>query len=81
MWQAAVAAMMEGIAILDGDTYRYMNAAHAGMYGWDPEELIGRTWRELYSEPMQEWIVEHAFPSLGRDGQAARAWGCTLPSA
>jgi PAS domain S-box-containing protein len=65
----AMEATMEGMAILEGDRYLWMNEAHSGMYGWEPAPLIGKTWRELYSEPVQRWIETTVFPVLGRDGR------------
>ncbi|PSP79224.1 hypothetical protein BRC70_00220, partial [Halobacteriales archaeon QH_6_68_27] len=49
--QAADAAM-DGIAILDHEeVYRYVNRAHADLYGFDdPEALVGKDWRTLYGE-------------------------------
>ncbi|MBI5694525.1 MAG: PAS domain S-box protein [Nitrospirae bacterium] len=44
----AVSASHEGIAFTDrADRFVYVNAAHAGIYGYTPEELIGRTWRDI----------------------------------
>jgi PAS domain S-box-containing protein len=60
---------LEGMSVLEGDTYRWMNHAHAAMYGWDPAALIGRTWRELYTPAMQQWIESAVFPQLTRDGR------------
>ncbi|MGE3959748.1 MAG: ATP-binding protein [Vicinamibacterales bacterium] len=60
---------MEGMAVLRGDTYVWMNAAHAQMYGWRADELNGRTWRELYTPSVQAWIEAEAFPRLARDGR------------
>jgi len=44
----AVSASSEGIAIADEqDRYIFVNEAHARIYGRRPEELLGKTWREL----------------------------------
>ena len=55
--------------VLQGDTYLWMNHAHAAMYGWDPAALIGLTWRELYTPETQQWIETSVFPLLARDGR------------
>jgi diguanylate cyclase (GGDEF)-like protein/PAS domain S-box-containing protein len=46
----AIEASIDGIAILQGDTYLYVNQAHLKLFGYErPEELIGETWKVLYS--------------------------------
>lgn len=60
---------MEGMAVLRGDTYVWMNRAHAEMYGWTADELSGLTWRELYSAEVCGWIETEAFPVLMRTGR------------
>ncbi|MBR8826861.1 MAG: PAS domain S-box protein [Gomphosphaeria aponina SAG 52.96 = DSM 107014] len=46
---AAIEAAVDGIAILVGDTYMYLNQAHVKMFDYESaEELMGKTWRELY---------------------------------
>lgn len=60
---------MEGMAVLHGDTYQWMNRAHAEMYGWTAEELNGLTWRELYDADVRQWIEAEAFPVLMRAGR------------
>lgn len=48
----AMDASMDGMAVLDASgRYVYLNPAHAQIYGYsDPRELIGRSWKDLYSE-------------------------------
>ena len=65
----AMDATMEGMAILRGETYVYMNAAHAQMYGWEPKDLIGLTWRELYTPAVQRWIEAVAMRELAVHGK------------
>jgi PAS domain S-box-containing protein len=65
---AAVEAAIDGIAILDPDSqYIYLNQAHLTNFGYDnAEELIGKTWKELYS-PEEIARFEHdVFPILGQ---------------
>ena len=43
-----IAASTEGISFTDEhQRYIYMNEAHAALFGYTPEELIGKTWRDL----------------------------------
>lgn len=44
----AIHSSKEGIAITDEkDRYIYLNAAHARIYGYTQEELIGKTWMDI----------------------------------
>ena len=51
------------------ESYVYMNTAHAHMYGWEPAELIGLTWRQLYTPDVQRWIESTVFPVLQSEGR------------
>jgi PAS domain-containing protein len=45
---------LEGVAILNKDgCYTYMNPAHAEVYGYTVEEMIGQSWQTLYTP---EWV-------------------------
>ena len=57
-------ASMEGMAILNGETYIYMNPAHARMYGFEVDELIGQSWRQLYDSDETTRIEREIFPVL-----------------
>ena len=66
----ALDSMAEGIAILDrSGTYLFMNTAHAAMYGYEPGELNGLTWRELYDVEEQRVFEATAFPAMAREGR------------
>ncbi|WP_235879619.1 STAS domain-containing protein [Polyangium aurulentum] len=67
----AMDVSIEGMAILAGDTYRYMNRSHAMAYGYAPEELIGKTWRTLYDDAELARIEREIFPVLGKHGRWA----------
>jgi PAS domain S-box-containing protein len=68
---AAVEAAINGIAILQGETYLYLNRAHVELFGYgDPSELLGQSWHQLYSEAELERFSQEVFPVLMRD----RAW-------
>ena len=67
----AVDASMDGIAILDEvDEYRYVNDAHAEVYGFDdPAEMVGLTWQECYGPDERGWFEETVMPKLAETGQ------------
>jgi PAS domain S-box-containing protein len=66
----AISHSLEGLALLDRNgTYVYMNQAHAAMYGFAPDELVGRTWKELYTHDIITDIERHYFPALIKQGR------------
>lgn len=67
--QRAVDHGMEGLALLNADgLYTYMNPAHAALFGFEVEELIGKSWKELYGPEQQATIEQYHFPFLQVDG-------------
>ena len=67
--QHAVAHSMEGLAILNADgLYTYMNQAHAALYGYEVEELIGMSWKELYGTDQLITIEQVHVPFLKQAG-------------
>lgn len=65
---SALDRALDGMAILEGDTYVYMNDEHARMYGYEREELIGKTWRALYLSDQVKHIEEKIFPLIAANG-------------
>ncbi len=65
---AAIEATVEGMAVLEEDTYVWMNPAYARLRGWTVEELFGRTWQQVYAEPTARFLETVAKPILARDG-------------
>lgn len=65
---ACIEAAIDGIAILKDDAYVYLNRSHLTLFGYnDPQQLIGQSWRQLYSlAELQRFEVE-VFPILMRD--------------
>lgn len=65
-YAAALDHSQDGVALLDSnDKYVMMNKAHAATYGYDhPDELIGKTWRALYSPTEAKRIETEVFPIL-----------------
>ena len=65
----AVEAAVEGIAILRGDRFISLNQAHVALFGYQrAEELIGKTWRCLYSPEEIARFEQDVFPVLAREG-------------
>ncbi|MBW4519389.1 MAG: PAS domain S-box protein [Scytolyngbya sp. HA4215-MV1] len=68
---AAMEAAIDGIAILQGGTYLYVNQAHLDLFGYKrPEELLGKSWMLLYPPEEVERLERDIFPVLERD----RSW-------
>lgn len=69
--EVAIEASTIGIALLNAQgEYTYLNRAHVTMYGFQKQEqLLGRTWRELYSPEEIARIESEIFPLYGRDGK------------
>jgi PAS domain S-box-containing protein len=68
---ATIEAAIDGIAILEGDSYLYLNQSHLKLFGYESaDELVGKSWRMLYSEVELARFDREIFPVLGRD----RAW-------
>ncbi|MDJ0578030.1 MAG: PAS domain S-box protein [Xenococcaceae cyanobacterium MO_234.B1] len=67
---AAVEAAIDGIAILDTEErYIYLNKSHLQLFGYeDATDLLGQTWRNLYSPDEVERFEQNIFPLLLRDG-------------
>ncbi len=59
----------EGFALTDPDgNYVYINAAHLRMYGYErPQELLGRSWRLLYTPEWVRHFEEAVLPIIPRD--------------
>ena len=86
-FQRAVESARDGVAILDGDEYVYVDQTHVDMYGFDDkEQLLGNTWRKLYDDDEVERLEAEAFPALESDGYwrgmvtGSRPDGSTFPA-
>lgn len=66
----AMDASQDGIAIVDAKgRYVYMNPAHREMFGiGSPAEILGRSWRDLYTPEVADHISATAFPVLELEG-------------
>jgi PAS domain S-box-containing protein len=67
---AAIEAAVDGIAILQGDQYIYVNSSHLSLFGYScSEDLIGKSWQCLYSPEEILRFEQEVFPVLGTHGR------------
>ncbi|MEM8829122.1 MAG: PAS domain S-box protein [Cyanobacteria bacterium P01_G01_bin.19] len=65
----AIASSVDGMAILEDDLFTYLNERHLEFFGYELEELIGKSWRKLYSLAEAARIQQEAFPILKTNGK------------
>lgn len=67
---AAVEAAIDGIAILnEQNEYTYLNKAHLELFGYhSAEELLGKTWHQIYSLDEIKRLEQEVFPVLKENG-------------
>jgi PAS domain S-box-containing protein len=84
----AIDSGTEGIAITDEkDRYIYVNRAHAMIYGYSQEELIGKTWRdvtpsEIIAPIEKEWsgiMHNKEVGEFSKEGPGLRKDGTIIP--
>lgn len=62
----AIEAAVDGIAILQFGNFIYLNQSYLQLYGYDQtDELVGKSWRYLYSPEMVQRFENEVFPKLG----------------
>ncbi|MGD2182277.1 PAS domain S-box protein [Lusitaniella coriacea] len=68
---AAIEATTDGISVLNVDReYIYLNKAFCRIYGYESaDELLGKTWRELYNRDEIERISRVILPIVDEKGQ------------
>lgn len=68
---AAIESSSEGIAILnEQQEYIYVNQAQVELFGYQSaEELLGKSWRALYSTADSDRIEREIFPMLVQEGK------------
>jgi PAS domain S-box-containing protein len=63
-------ASMDGMALADRDgRYTYVNRAHADIYGFRREDMLGRSWREVYDERELRQFETSILPALRTGGR------------
>jgi PAS domain S-box-containing protein len=66
----AINTSHEGIALLDADgNYTWMNTAHETMFGYDKDELLGKSWTTIYTDADVEWFRTNVFPTIHKNGK------------
>ena len=86
-FRQAVESARDGVAVLDDETYTYIDQSHVDMYGFESKaQLLGNSWRELYDEREVERLEAEAFPALESEGYwrgmvtGSRPDGTTFPA-
>ena len=65
---AAIEAAIDGIGILQNDAYIYVNQAHLNLFGYTHlDELLGNSWRALYSPTEIQRFEQEILPMLERE--------------
>jgi PAS domain S-box-containing protein len=65
----AIETAKEGIGILNEDgEFRYVNEAYADLYGYDPEEMIGRHWEVIYRDEDVQQAFDEILPQVEENG-------------
>jgi PAS domain S-box-containing protein len=65
----AIEAASEGIAVLTGDQFIYLNLAHIKLFGYDTlDELVGKSWKVLYSPTEVQRFEQEIAPVLAKKG-------------
>ncbi|MDJ1184653.1 EAL domain-containing protein [Roseofilum casamattae] len=66
---AAMEAAIDGIGIVQGETFSYVNKAHLELFGCEkPDDLVGKSWKVLYSPQEIERFEREVLPQLQREG-------------
>ncbi|MEM6433104.1 MAG: PAS domain S-box protein [Cyanobacteria bacterium P01_D01_bin.115] len=65
----AMETAIDGIAIVRGGTYQYLNRAHVQMFGFESaQELLGQNWQTMYSAAEKKRFQQEVFPALRAQG-------------
>ena len=65
---AAIEAAIDGIGILQNNTFLFVNQAHVNLFGYTrAKELVGQSWNHLYSQDELNRFQQEIFPALERD--------------
>ena len=86
-FRQAIEDAADGVAVLDDETYVYVDQTHVDMYGFDSkQQLLGQSWRALYAADEVARIEAEAFEALDHDGHwqgqvtGSRPDGMTFPA-
>jgi PAS domain S-box-containing protein len=69
-FDAASETVLEGVGVIGSDgRFQQVDSSYASLYGYTPEEVVGRHWSELHPEDEVEHIRTHVIPIIQRGGQ------------
>lgn len=61
----AIEAVVDGLAILEGDNFAYLNKSHLELFGYSNlDELVNKSWRLLYSPKELSRFDQEVLPAL-----------------
>lgn len=66
---SAMDATAEGMAIIHGDRFLYVNPSYAALHGYARDELVGRSPQPLYALPDFHGFVQEIQPQLAAQGR------------
>ncbi len=70
MLQQAINHGLDGMALMDQEgCYTYMNPAYAGIYGFQVDELLGKSWKDLFFPEWVDLIEQLSTPDLEQQGR------------
>ncbi|TKB81234.1 MAG: PAS domain S-box protein [Nitrospira sp.] len=68
--QQAINHAQDGMALFDeAGQFTYMNPAYASIYGYAVDDLLGKSWTQLYPEEWAAMIEQMYLPMLRSEGQ------------
>ena len=65
---AAMDNALDGMSVLVNDHFVYLNPAHARIYGYEPGEMIGMSWRQLHPPEEVRMFEERVRPLVATSG-------------
>ncbi|NEO84168.1 MAG: PAS domain S-box protein [Spirulina sp. SIO3F2] len=66
---SVIESSVNGIAVLENNKYVYLNEAHLALFGYRRDELIGKSWQQLYSKTEVQRFSDIIFPTLANIGK------------
>lgn len=69
-FDAAAEVRLEGVGVLGTDErFQEVDESYAALYGYRPEEVVGKHWSELHPADEVKHIRANVLPVIQRDGQ------------
>jgi len=82
---SVIESSVDGMAILEDGKFIYLNQRHVSLFGYEINELLGKSWELLYQPEELQRLQEIVFPILGSTGKwsgeaiAKRKDGSAMP--